>query len=186
MIGIFLAVGTLAALSQTNSPAKLAGKTCIAASEIAQGAGSESTLDANLNKDVCVRAHVYSVVELADGTRFLDVCPADVADEQCRFTLVSLRTDREEVGDLRKFRDQDVSVRGVIRATHGRKGILISHIRQFSGGPEKFRPNPKLLRDFNAESDHMPVRDPGLSGGGKHRSFMNNGDREALPSGQKH
>ena len=27
-----------------------------------------------LNKDVCVSAHVYEVVELPDGTRFLDVC----------------------------------------------------------------------------------------------------------------
>ncbi len=27
-----------------------------------------------LNKDVCISAHIYDVVELPDGTRFLDVC----------------------------------------------------------------------------------------------------------------
>ncbi len=27
-----------------------------------------------INKDVCISAHVYDVVELPNGTRFLDVC----------------------------------------------------------------------------------------------------------------
>ncbi len=27
-----------------------------------------------VDKDVCITAHVYDVVELADGTRFLDIC----------------------------------------------------------------------------------------------------------------
>ena len=43
----------------------------------------------HLNKDVCVAAHVYDVVELADGSRFLDVCSPDTSDEQCRFTVMS-------------------------------------------------------------------------------------------------
>ena len=115
------------------------------------------------NKDVCVSAHVFEVVELADGTRFLDICPADVPDDACRFTLLSLPGDREDVGDLRRYRDQNVTVRGIVRATHGRMGIVISHVRQFSGGPEKFRPNPKLLKNFNGQSDRMPVRDPNLA-----------------------
>ena len=130
-------------------------------------------------------AHVFGVVELADGTRFLDVCPTDVPDDQCRFTFVSLRADRDAVGDLRKYRDQQVQVRGILRATHGRMGIVISHIRQFSGGPEKFKPNPRLLRDFNGQSDRMPVRDPNLAASGHRRSFMNTADKEDLPA-QKH
>ena len=138
------------------------------------------------NKDVCVSAHVFEVVELADGTRFLDVCPADMPDDACRFTLLSLPGDREDVGDLRRYRDQNVTVRGIVRATHGRMGIVISHVRQFSGGPEKFRPNPKLLRNFNGQSDRMPVRDPNLAPSGRHRGFMNSNDKEALPSTQKH
>ena len=157
-------------------PAKLAGRTCL---HIADALHQP-------NKDICLSAHVYNVVELADGTRFLDVCPADMPDDQCRFTLLSLRADRDDVGDLRKYRDQEVTVRGVVRATHGRMGIQISHIRQFSGGPEKFRPNPKLLRDFNGQSDRMPVRDPNLAPTGRHRGFMNSNDKEAQPSAQKH
>lgn len=157
--------------AQTALPAKHAGRPCVRVAEAAKEPG----------KDICVSAHVFAVVDLADGTRFLDVCPADMPDDQCRFTLVSLRADRDDVGDLRKYRDQEVEVRGLVRATHGRMGIVISHVRQFSGGPEKFRPNPKLLRDFNGQSDRMPVRDPNLASSGRRRSFMNSRDKEELP-----
>ena len=57
-----------------------------------------------VNKHVCVDVHVNDVVELADGTRYLDVCAPDTPDEKCGFTIVSLRVDREEVGALREFR----------------------------------------------------------------------------------
>ena len=43
-----------------------------------------------VNKDVCVSAHIYDVVELPDGTRFLDVCTPQTPDDKCRFTMVSL------------------------------------------------------------------------------------------------
>jgi len=137
------------------------------------------------NKDLCVSAHVYDVVELADGTRFLDVCPPDLPDEACRFTVISLPADRSEVGDLARFRDHDVQVRGIVRATHGRLGIVLSHIRQFSGGPEKFRPNPKLLHGFNGQSDRAPVHDSNLAPSGRHRSFMNDRYRGTLPNASK-
>jgi hypothetical protein len=137
-------------------------------------------------KDVCVNAHVFDLIELTDGTRFLDVCPPDVLDDKCSFTLLSLKVDREDVGDLRRYRNQNVNVRGIVRSTHGRMGIVISHVRQFNGGPEKFRPNPKLLRDFNAQSDQMPVHDPNLASNGHHRSFMNTRDRETLPATTAH
>ncbi len=156
-------------------PPKHSGPACVSAED----AGKTP------NKDVCVSAHVFEVVELADGTRFLDICPADVADDACRFTLLSLPGDREDVGDLRRYRDQNVTVRGIVRATHGRMGIVISHVRQFNGGPEKFRPNPRLLKDFNGQSDRMPVRDPNLAGSGRHRGFMNSNDKEALTPTQK-
>jgi hypothetical protein len=161
--------------AQPANSAKHSGRSCVSVEEAAN----------DPNRDICVSAHVFDVVELADGTRFLDVCPAGQPDGQCRFTLVSLRADRDDVGDLRKYRDQQVEVRGVVRATHGRMGIVISHVRQFSGGPEKFKPNPRLLRDFNGQSDKMPVRDPNLASSGHHRSFMNTADKEELPA-QKH
>jgi len=168
------AVISIAQTPQTN----LAGRSCLSVAEAAQ--------DLNRNKDICLKAHVFDVVELTDGTRFLDVCPADTPDDECRFTLISLRIDREDVGDLRKYRDQDVKLRGIIRSTHGRMGILISHSRQFNGGPEKFKPNPKLLRDFNGQSDRMPVRDPNLAPSGRHRSFMNSSEKEDLPPTARH
>ena len=166
------AAAPTSAHDSTPAPVKLAGKTCLPIDEAAK----------QPNKDVCITAHVYALVELADGVRFLDVCPPDLPDAQCRFTLLSLPEDRDEVGDLRQYRDQDVTLRGVVRATHGRMGMVISHVRQFRGGPEKFRPNPKLLKDFNSETNRPPVRDPNLTSGGRHRSFMNSSEREPLPA----
>ena len=133
------------------------------------------------NKDVCVEVHVYDVVELTDGTRFLDVCAPDTPDEKCGFTIVSLREDREDVGELRKYRDADVHVRGVVQAMHGRSGMMLSHARQFYGGPPKFKPNPKLLHGFSGEQSKPPVADPNLRPHGGHRAFMNSRDQEALP-----
>jgi hypothetical protein len=125
-----------------------------------------------LNKDICISAHVYDVVELPDGTRFLDVCPPDTPDVQCRFTIVSSPADRTEVGELRKYRDMDVHVRGIVQAMHGRTGMVLSHERQFHGGPPKFRPNPKLLHGFSGEQAQPPISDPNLRPQGGHRGFM--------------
>jgi hypothetical protein len=134
-----------------------------------------------VNKDVCVSAHIYDVAELPDGTRFLDVCSPDTPDEKCRFTIVSLWEDREEVGELRKYRDMNVQVRGIVRPMHGRAGMVLSHARQFYGGPPKFKPNPRLAHGFNAEQDRPPINDPNLRSQGGHRAFMNTRDKETLP-----
>jgi hypothetical protein len=134
-----------------------------------------------VDKDVCVSAHIYDVVELPDGTRFLDVCTPETPDEKCRFTIVSLWEDREEVGELRKYRDMNVQVRGIVRPMHGRAGMVLSHARQFHGGPPKFKPNPKLARGFNAEQDRPPLYDPNLRTQGGRRAFMNTRDKETLP-----
>ena len=134
-----------------------------------------------LNKDICVYAHIYEVVELVDGTRFFDVCPPDTPDEKCRFTVVSLREDRGEVGELTKYRDMNVQIRGIVQAMHGRAGMVLSHARQFYGGPPKFKPNPLLAHGFNAEERRPPVNDPNLRSQGSHRAFMNTRDQETLP-----
>lgn len=135
-----------------------------------------------LNRDVCVSAHVYDVVSLPDGTRYLDICSPQTPDEACRFTIISLWEDHDEVGELRKYRDMDVQVRGIVRPMHGRAGILLSHARQFYGGPPKFRPNPALLRGFSAEQPRPPVSDPNLRPQGAGRAFMNTRDQEARPA----
>jgi hypothetical protein len=134
-----------------------------------------------VNKDVCVSAHVYDVVELPDGMRFLDICTPQTSDENCRFTIVSLPEDRDEVGELAKYRDMDVHIRGVVRPMHGRTGMVLSHIRQFNGGPPKFKPNPKLARGFEASESRPPINDPNLRAQGGGRAFMNSRDRAPLP-----
>ncbi len=170
-----LALATLAAGLLLSHPALAAGhKTaapCVSAAEASQ----------HPNTEVCVSAHIYEVVELSDGSRFLDVCPQALSDNDCRFFILSLPEDRETVGPLRQYKDMDVRIRGVIRPMHGRMGILLSHIRQFSGGHERFKPNPMLLKGFNAQSERMPVHDPNLSSSGRTRTFMNNQDKITLP-----
>ena len=134
-----------------------------------------------LNKDVCISAHIYDVVRLPDGTRFLDVCSPQTPDAACRFTIVSLWEDREDVGELAKYRNLDVQIRGIVRPMHGRAGMVLSHVRQFHGGPPKFKPNPRLTRGFTAQQDRPPVYDPNLRAEGSVRSFMNSRDQETRP-----
>ena len=134
-----------------------------------------------LNKDVCISAHIYEVVELPDGTRFLDVCSPETPDERCRFTIVSFQEDRDEVGELRKYRDLDVQVRGIVRSMHGRAGMVLSHARQFYGGPPRFKPNPRLAHGFTGDQERPPIGDPNLRSQGAHRGFMNTRNRETLP-----
>ncbi len=133
------------------------------------------------NKDVCVSAHIYDVIELPDGTRYLDICSADTPDAKCYFTFVSYKEDRADVGELFRYRDEDVHVRGIVRPMHGRAGMIINQARQFYGGPEKFRPNPRLARGFEGSSDRTAVRDPNLLPQGRPRSFMNSHEQEARP-----
>jgi hypothetical protein len=135
-----------------------------------------------VNKDVCVTAHIYDVVELPDGTRYLDVCSPETPDEKCRFTIMSLREDREDVGELRKYRDMDVRIRGLVRPMHGRAGMMLSHARQFYGGPPKFKPNPRLARGFSADQSRPPISDPNLRSQGGRRAFMNTRDQEKMPA----
>lgn len=138
-----------------------AGKTCY----------SPADAVAHPNKDVCVKAHVYDVVELADGTRFLDVCSPETPDEECRFTILSATEDRKDVGDLDQYREQDIQIRGIVRPFGGRAEILLSNARQFHGGSEKFRPNPALLHGFSAENGKTAFSDPAMRSG-RHRSVF--------------
>ncbi len=86
------------------------------------------------------------------------------------------------MGELRKYKDMDVRIRGLIQPMHGRAGMVLSHARQFNGGPPKFKPNPKLIRGFGAEESRPPVSDPNLRSQGSHRAFMNTRDQEARPA----
>ena len=158
---------------------------CAAASAFAGGPKVCVTADQaskTPNKDVCITAHVYEVVEMADGTRFLDVCPPDVPDAGCHFMIMSLPEDRREVGALARYRDSNVQIRGIVQPMHGRFGMLLSHSRQFYGGPPKFKPNPKLLHGFDAEHDRRPVSDPNLRRQGGRRAFMDQREQTTRPT----
>lgn len=135
---------------------------------------------AMLKKDICISAHVYDVVELQDGTRFLDVCSPQTPDDKCRFTVISLPEDRSEVGELGKLRDADVQIRGIVQPMRGRAGMVLSHVRQFYGGPPKFKPNPMLARGFDAEESRPRVNDPNLKSQGGRRGFMNTREQEKV------
>lgn len=135
-----------------------------------------------LDKDVCVSAHVYDVVQLQDGTRYLDICSPETPDAQCRFTIVSYWSDHDTVGELERYRNANVQVRGQVQSMHGRAGLVLSHDRQFRGGPPKFRPNPRLLHGFDGDTNRPAVNDPNLRAHGAARSFMNRREQEKLPA----
>lgn len=99
------------------------------------------------------------------------MCAPGTPDEKCPFTVISLREDRDQVGELLRYRDTNVRIRGIVQPMHGRSGMLLSHARQFNGGPPKFRPNSKLLRGFSADRSTPPLADPNLRTHGRHRAF---------------
>jgi hypothetical protein len=149
------------AVAFSAAPGQAVSKPCFAIAEAAQ----------HLNRDVCLSAHVYDVIELADGTRFLDVCSPETSDEACHFTIISLRQDRKEVGSLQELRGQQIEIRGVVHSFSGRAGIILSAPRQLHGGAEKFRPNPALMKGFSAADGKSAFDDPAFkSGGHKHSS----------------
>lgn len=135
-----------------------------------------------INKDICVAAHVYEIVERPDGTRFLDVCPPETPDSACRFTVISFAQDKKAVGELGKYRGKDVRIRGIVQSAHGRAVMVLSRARQFNGGPPAFRPNPLLLHGFSADQRRPPERDPNLHTYGRSRTYTNSRDQETRPA----
>jgi hypothetical protein len=76
----------------------------------------------------------------------------------------------------------DVEVRGIVEPMHGRTGMVLSHSRQFYGGPPKFKPNPMLARGFSADQSRPPLNDPDLRSQRPVRAFMNTRDQETTPA----
>jgi hypothetical protein len=135
-----------------------------------------------VNKDVCVSAHVYDVVELPDGTQVLDVCPPQTPDEKCRFMIVSLPRDRAAVGALSHYRNKNVNVRGIVQDAHRFAWMELSRTRQFHGGRPEFRPNPRLTRGFSTSLGEPPIDDPNLYSRGDRGGYTNTHDLETLPA----
>lgn len=111
----------------------------------------DAALD-HVGKNVCVSAHVYRVVDDADGVHFLDVCSPETSDADCHFFILSFSRDEKSVGDLQGLVDQTIRIRGTIHTMQGRAEIVLSTKDQLHGGREKFQPNPKLVQSFSAEN----------------------------------
>ena len=107
---------------------------------------------AHINKRVCITAHVYRVVDAANGTHFLDVCSPQTSDMDCHFFIVSFIGDEESVGDLQGLVHQTIHIRGTVHTVQGRADIVLSSKQQLHGGKEKFHPNPELVKSFSAEN----------------------------------
>lgn len=106
----------------------------------------------HVNKEVCVAAHVYRVVDAADGIHFLDVCSPETPDAECHFFVLSFSKDEKAVGNLQDLVDQTIHIRGTVHTIQGRAEIVLSSQKQLHGGKEKFKPNPQLVRTFSAEN----------------------------------
>jgi hypothetical protein len=137
---------------------------------------------ASFNKRVCISAHVFEVVELSDGTRFLDICPPSTPDEQCRFTILNPAENRKSVGQLSNYRNRDLTIRGDVERIDGRYGIILSRQSQLKIAPPKFKPNPLLAHGFSADESRPPVTDPNLRRQGGRRAFMNTRNQQPMPA----
>ena len=124
-----------------------------------------------LNKNVCVNAHVYNVVQLKSGTRFLDTCSPETPDSACHFTVISLPEDGKEVGALDALKGQDIQINGKVRDFTDHREIILSHSRQLHGGAEKFRANPVLTRKVSAQQHSMAFRDPNARSATRNRGM---------------
>lgn len=131
----------LALTSMLLTPAFAANKTCISPSEALHDIG----------KDICVTAHVYRVVDAAEGVHFLDVCSPETADSDCHFFILSQSQDAKSTAYLQTLTGQDIHIRGKVRDMQGRAAIILNDAAQLHGGKEKFHPNPRLANSFSAE-----------------------------------
>ncbi len=106
----------------------------------------------HVNKDVCVSAHVYRVVDAANGIHFLDVCSPETLDADCHFFVLSFSKDEDAVGRLQNLVGQTIHIRGTVHTIQGRAEIVLSSEGQLHGGKARFKPNPQLVKTFSAEN----------------------------------
>ncbi len=104
------------------------------------------------SEDTCLQAHVFDVVTVPGGTRFLDLCSPDTSDDACHVSIVSYGKDRKQVGDLEAMRGKDISIRGALQNYNGRYVLVLNEARQLRGGAARFAPDQRLLRGTSAES----------------------------------
>jgi len=64
---------------------------------------------------------------------------------------------------------------------HGRSGIVLSHVRQFNGGPPSSSPT-QIDAWFQRRRKPPSTDDPNLRSQGSRRAFMNTRDQEERPA----
>lgn len=106
----------------------------------------------HINKEVCIAAHVYRVVNASPDIHFLDVCSPQTSDADCHFFIVNFSRDEKSVGDIQTLANRDIHIHGKVRIVEGHAAIVLSSKNQLHGGKEKFHPNPRLLKSFSAEN----------------------------------
>lgn len=107
---------------------------------------------AHIHRNICITAHVYRVVDAANGTHFLDVCSPQTSDLDCHFFIVSFPGDEKSVGDLQGLVRHTIQIHGTVHTVQGRAEIILSDKKQLHGGKQKFHPNPELVKSFSAEN----------------------------------
>jgi hypothetical protein len=109
--------------------------------------------------DACIAGHVFDVVTVEGGTRFLDLCSPETPDEACHISIVSYKKDRPQVGDLEAFRGKDISIRGPLQAFDGRYVLVLNDARQFHGEAARFIPDPRLVHPTSEEDGEADAKE---------------------------
>jgi hypothetical protein len=104
----------------------------------------------HINKDICVTAHVYRVVDAAEGIHFLDVCSPETSDADCHFFILSPSRDEKSIAYLKSLSGKNIQIRGTVHTIQGHAEMVLSSERQLHDGKEPFHPNPQLLKKFSA------------------------------------
>jgi hypothetical protein len=109
--------------------------------------------------DACVTGHVFDIVTVAGGTRFLDLCSPDTPDNACHFSIVSYRKDSRQVGNLESLRGKDISIRGALLSHDQRLVLILSDQRQLHGGAPRFTPDARLVHGLSTEGHDTDQND---------------------------
>ena len=88
----------------------------------------------------CVTGKVIRVKVGVKGVHFLDFCEDQPA---CPFTVVVFGNDLKDVGDVRRLAGRTIEIRGALKLYDGRPEMILSHIRQITGGAAMIPPLPK-------------------------------------------
>jgi len=100
----------------------------------------------HVGEDKCVTGKVVRVKIGARGVHFLDFCEDEVA---CPFSVVVFSHDLRDVGDVRRLAGQTIEIRGAVKLYDGRPEIILTRLRQITGGAAMI---PALPKNYDVEN----------------------------------